>query len=505
VATPRTRHPPAAAAAPSGQPDQAPAHRWANSRRKTRAKVKSEALRQREAAQVEALPVQHPHACGIDIGSRSHWVCVGFATDAPSCLIREFPAHTAGLQAIAAFLREHQVTTIALESTGIYWVPLYELLQAEGFEVFLVDPSYSHQLRGRPKTDRRDCQWIYRLHSVGLLAAAFRPDETTCQLRAYLRQRANLVRQASRHVQHLQKALEQMNLKLTEVLSDITGVTGRAILRAILRGTRAPEKLARYRDKQCKASAAEIAQALTGTYREEHLFELKLAYEAWQFTLGQVKTVDGQIALQLGRMRCDRALPPLKPKARPKRRASSPGFDVRTALYYVVGLDLTEIEGVSELTALTLISELGPGVSRFATVKKFCNWLGLCPNWQKTGGRVKSSRTRRGVNRSAQALRLAAQSLHHSRGALGGFLRRMKGRLGAQAAVTATAHKLARIVYLALKHGLTYVRQNQEEYEAQMKEKQIKALKRKARQLGLEVVEQAAGGGPTPAAAPVQQ
>jgi transposase len=499
MAKPMTGHQPAGASPPGGQPGQAPAHR----RRKARAKVKSEALRQREAAQVEALPVQHPHAAGIDIGSRSHWVCVGFTADAASCLIREFPAHTAGLKALAAFLREHQVTSVALESTGIYWVPLYELLAAEGFEVLLVDPSYSQQLRGRPKTDRRDCQWIYRLHSVGLLAAAFRPDERTCQLRAYLRQRANLVRQASRHVQHMQKALEQMNLKLTEVLSDITGVTGRAILRAILRGTRAPEKLAQYRDKQCKASEAEMAQALTGTYREEHLFELKLAYEAWQFTLGQIDKVDGQIALQLGRMKCDRALPPLKPKARPKRRANSPRFDVRAALYYVVGLDLTEIEGVSELTALTVISEIGPGVSRFATVKKFCSWLGLCPNWQKSGGRVKSSRTRRGVNRAAQALRVAAQSLHHSQGALGGFLRRMKGRLGVQAALTATAHKLARIVYLALKHGLTYVRQSQEEYEAQMKEKQLKALRRKARQLGLELVEKASVSGATATTAPV--
>src|SRR4029077_15029604 len=289
---------------------------------------------------------------------------------------------TDGLQAIAVFLREHQVNTIALESTGIYWVPLYELLQAEGFEVLLVDPSYSHQLRGRPKTDRRDCQWIYRLHSVGLLAAAFRPDEKTCQLRSYLRQRANLVRQGSRHVQHMQKALEQMNLKLTEILSDITGVTGRAILRAILRGTRSPEKLAKHRDKGCKASEAEIAQALTGTYREEHLFELKQAYQAWQFTLGQVEEVDEQIALQLGRMKGDRALPPLKPKARPKRRANSAGFDVRAARDYVVGLDLTEIEGISELTALTVISEIGPGVSRFASVKKFCSWLDLCPNWK---------------------------------------------------------------------------------------------------------------------------
>jgi transposase len=495
MTAPTTRRKPASPSADGG--------RQAQDHRKPRAKLKSEARQPSESARVEALPVQHPHAAGIDIGSRSHWVCVDFTTDADSGSIREFPAHTGGLKAIAAFLREHRVDTVALESTGIYWIPLYELLSAEGFEVLLVDPSYTHQLRGRPKTDRRDCQWIYRLHSVGLLAAAFRPDEETCRLRAYLRQRANLVRAASRHVQHMQKALEQMNLKLTEVLRDITGLTGRAIIRAILRGTRAPEKLAKFRDKGCKASEAEIGQALTGSYREEHLFELRLAHEAWQFTLRQVQEVDGQIALQLGRMKGDRALPPLKPKPRPKRRANSPRFDVRAALYYVVGLDLTEIEGVSELTALTVVSEIGPGVSRFATVKKFCSWLGLCPNWRKTGGRVRSSRTRRGVNRAAQALRVA-QGLHHSKGALGGFLRRMKGWLGAQAALTATAHKLARIDYLALRHGMTYVRRGQEEYEAQMKEEQVQALRRKARQLGLEVVEKTPGSVPTATAAPEQ-
>ncbi len=497
-----TRRKPAPSPA-SGPQAQARAHRQAYHRRKTRAKGKGEALRQQEAAQVQAMPVQHSHAAGIDIGSRSHWVCVGFTTAAGSSLIREFPAHTDGLKAIAAFLHEHQVSTVALESTGIYWIALYELLESEGFEVLLVDPSYTHQLRGRPKTDRRDCQWIYRLHSVGLLAPAFRPDEKTCQLRAYLRQRATLIRYASQHVQHMQKALEQMNLKLTEILSDITGATGRAIIRAILRGTRAPEKLARYRDKGCKASATEIAQALTGTYREEHLFELKLAYEAWQFSLKQVEKVDGQIALQLGRMKCDRALPPLTPKRHQSRKINAPRFDVRTALYYVVGLDLTEIEGISELTALTIISEIGPEVSQFPTVKKFCSWLGLCPNWKKTGGRVKSSRTRPGVNRAATAFRLAAHGLHRSQGALGAFLRRMKSRLGTPAALTATAHKLARIVYLALKHGLPYVRKSQEEYEAQMKEKQIKALKRKARQLGLELIEKPSAGSET-AESPVQ-
>src|SRR5262245_38581117 len=503
MTAPTSRREPASSSAAGAQQAQAQAHRRAYQRRKTRAKLKSEASRQGEAAQMEALPVQQPHACGIDIGSRSHWVCVGFTSEANSGLIQEFPAHTDGLKAIAAFLHEHQVNTVAMESTGIYWIALYELLSAEGFEVLLVDPSYTHQLRGRPKTDRRDCQWIHRLHSVGLLAPAFRPDEKTCQLRAYLRLRANLVRSASQHVQHMQKALEQMNLKLTEILSDITGVTGRAIIRAILRGTRAPEKLARHRDKACKASETEIAQALTGTYREEHLFELKLAYEAWQFSLKQVEKVDTQIALQLGRMKCDRALPPPRPKRRQSRKVNAPRFDVRSALYYVVGLDLTEIEGISELTALTIISEVGPGVSKFATVKKFCSWLGLCPNWKKTGGRVKSSRTRPGVNRAATAFRLAAHGLHRSEGALGAFLRRMKARLGAPAAVTATAHKLARVVYRALKHGLPYARQSQEEYQAQMKEKQIKALKRKARQLGLELIEKPSAGGAT-AEAPAQ-
>jgi transposase len=418
--------------------------------------------------------------------------------------MREFPAPTDGLKALAAFRRAHQVNTSALESTGLYGIPLYELLPAEGFEVLLVDPRYRHPLRGRPQTDRRDCQWSYRRHRVGLLAAAFRPDEKTCPLRASLRPRANLIRAARRHVQHRQKALEQLHRKLTAILSDRTGVTGRALLRALLRGTRAPEQLAKYRDQGCKASAAAIAQALTGTYREEHRFALQHAYEAWQFPLGQVEKVDGPIARQWGRRKGARAWPPLKPKARPQRRVNAPGFDVWTALYDVVGLDVTALEGISALTALTVLSALGPGVSRCATVKQFCSWRGLCPHGKKTGGRVKSSRTRRGVNRAAQALRLAAQRLHPSQGALGGFLRRRKRRLGVPAAVTATAHQLARIVYRALQHGMTYVRPSAQEYAAQLKEKQLKALRRKARQLGLEVVEKTAGSVATATAASVQ-
>ncbi len=367
--------------------------RQAFQRRKARGQARASAQRAAEARRVEVLPITHPHAAGIDIGSRSHWVCVGFDQEHA---IAEFPAYTDGLRQILAYLREHGVTTVALESTGIYWIPLYELLEANGFTVLLVDPRYTKQLKGRPKTDRLDCQWIYRLHSVGLLAAAFRPDDRTCQLRSYLRQRANLIRYGGQHIQHMEKALEQMNLKLTEILSDITGVTGRTIIQAILRGVRDPHKLAQLRDRRCKANEAAIAQALDGSYRAEHLFALRQAYEAWQFYQKQIGKVEEQIEQQLERMKQDRALPPLKPASRPRRRTpNQPRFDVRRALYYVVGFDLTEIEGIAELTALTVISEIGPEVSRFATMKQFCSWLGLCPQFNKTGGRVKSSRTDR--------------------------------------------------------------------------------------------------------------
>ncbi len=464
----------------------------ANAYRKRHAKAKARATAHAEAEvqRVEGLPVLNAHAAGIDIGSRSHWVCVGVSADKDAPVIREFSAYTEGLHEIVTYLRHYQVTTVAMESTGIYWIALYELLEANGFEVLLVDPSYTKQVKGRPKTDRLDCQWVYRLHSVGLLAAAFRPDEKTCQLRSYLRQRANVIRYAGQHIQHVEKALEQMNLKLTETISDITGVTGRAIIKAILRGTRDPVKLAKYRDPRIKASEEQIAQALTGTYRDEHLCALKLAFEAWQFYQKQLDQIDTQIEQQLGRMKQDRALPPLKPRKRSGgRKPNHPRFEVRTALYYAVGIDLTEIEGIEEMTALTIISEIGVDMSQFATVQHFCSWLGLCPLVKKTGGRVKSSRTRPGVNRAAVAFRLAANSLHASKGAIGAFLRRKKAHLGAPKAITAAAHKLARIVYLALKHGMTYVRQTQEEYEARAREQQVKSLKKKARALGMEVIE----------------
>jgi transposase len=461
-----------------------------HAKKKARAKAKAEALRQEEIVKVEGMPVTNRQAAGIDVGDRSHWVCVGFTKEDNPDLVKEFPSHTEGLRQIVAYLRQHKVTTVTMEATGIYWVPLFELLENERFEVFLVDPSYTSQIRGRPKTDKRDAQWIFRLHSCGMLAAAFRPDEQTVVLRCYLRQRGNLTRYAGKHVQHMQKALQLMNLKLTNVLSDITGATGRKIITAILAGERDPMKLALLRNVGCKKNVEEIAKALDGSYRVEHLFCLQQAFEAWQFYQQQIDKVDAQIEAQLKRMKSTKELPepPKKPR-KSGRKQGAPQFDVRTALYYVTGIDLTELEGLDETSALILISEIGTDMSKFETVKHFCSWLGLCPNFKKTGGKVKSSRVRPGVNRAAQILRLAVLGLDRGKGALGAFLRRMKGRMGKPAAITATAHKLARLVYYSLKHGLQYVRQSQEEYEAKMREKQIAHLKKKARQLGLELTE----------------
>jgi len=331
------------------------------------------------------LPLIQAHAAGIDVGSFSHWVCVG-----PDVEPREFPAHTDGLKALCAWLQEQHITTVALESTGIYWVALYELLDSAGFEVLMVDPSFTKQVKGRPKTDRRDCQWIQRLQAHGLLAAAFRPDEDTCVLRSYLRQRANHVRYAGQHIQHMHKALEMMNLKLPEVVSDITGMTGLAIVKDILRGQRDPLQLAKHRDRRCKNTAAAIAQALNGSYRAEHLFALEQALASWEFYQQQLRAVDAQIEAQLRAMKKRQELPPLPPKPRLcKRKHNEPRFDVRTALYYVTGVDLTALEGIDAVTALVVVSEIGTDMSRWPTVKHFASWLGLCPQLKKTGGRVK--------------------------------------------------------------------------------------------------------------------
>jgi transposase len=432
-------------------------------------------------ADLESLPIRHPHAAGIDVGDRTHWVCIGKH-------IREFPAHTRGLHELIAWLRQHNITTVALEASGCYGHVLYlTLLEAE-FETIMTSPAFTRQIKGRPKTDRLDCQWIYRLHTHGLLPPVFQPDEATQTLRAYIRQRGNLVRLSGQYVQRMQKSLELMNLKLTTVVGDITGKTGRKIIHAILEGERDPMVLAQLRDRRCKHSLEEIATALEGRYRPEYISELKSSMTLWQHHLDVIADLDTQIEKQLQVMRRTSELPRLSAKPRVRgKKPHDPKFDVRTALYYVTGVDLTLIEGIDEIHALTLISELGTDMTKWPTVKQFCSWLGLCPQFKKTGGKVKSSKTRLGKNRAATAFRLAAWGLMRSKSYLGAYLRRQRSRLGAPKAITATAHKLARIVYNLLRYGHAYMKRDEEAYASEVRAKLEKSLHRRAKELGYEL------------------
>ena len=440
------------------------------------------------------LSVIHPHAAGIDVGATEHWAAVPGGDPAP---VRRFGACTADLEQLADWLAGCQVTTVVLESTGVFWIPLFELLESRGFEVRLVDARQMRRIPGRPKSDVHDAQWLQRLHTYGLLAGAFRPDEPVCVLRSYLRQRAMLVTYAAQHIQHMQKALTQMNVKLQHVVSDITGVTGLAIIRALVAGQRDPTELAKLRDDRCGHSAADIARALYGTWRAEHLFALKQALELYDFYHRQMATCDRQIEQQLQQFADKSGGQPLPPKARRRRRGGNrPGFDPRGALYRMAGVDLTVIEGIEESTALVVLSEIGTDMSRWPSAKHFGSWLGLCPNHRISGGKVLSRRTKPCANRAAAALRLAAQALHRSQSALGAFLRRLKARVGAPKAITATAHKLARLVYSLLKHGTAYVTQGMKEYERRYRERVVRSLSRRAKELGYALVEL-----PAPAAA----
>ncbi len=440
-----------------------------------------------DAAKLASLPVQNPHAAGIDVGDVSHWVCVEQTPDG-SPTIREFPAHTAGLRELVGWLRQRGVTTVALEASGVYGHVLFLTLLEAGGSVIITAPQFTRQIKGRPKTDRLDCQWIFRLHRHGLLPSVFQPDDATQTLRDFVRQRANLVRLSGHHIQRMQKALELMNLKLTNVVEDVTGHTGLRILRAILAGERDPQVLAKLRDRRCKKSEAEIATALEGRYREEHLLELRCCFHLWEQYLSMIADVDQSIAAQLRRMTKTTSLPELPKRKHVRgRRPHDPKFDVRTALYLMLGIDLTELEGLDELNALTLISELGTDMTKWPTVKHFTSWLGLCPNFKKTGGKVKSSKTRRGKGRAAYTFRLAAWSLMRSKSYLGASLRRQRSRLGAPKAITALAHKLARIFYTVLRYGVEYQKRSEMEFVDEHRERQEKNLHRRAKELGYEL------------------
>jgi transposase len=377
-----------------------------------------------------------------------------------------------------------------MESTGVYWIPIYEILEARGFEVYLVNARHLKNVPGK-KTDVLDCQWIQQLHTYGQLRASFRPDNEMVALRSYLRQRDNLIRYRSAHIQHMQKALQQMNLKLTNVLTDITGQTGLQILRAIVVGEHDPIALAQYRDPRCKSTQAEIAKSLTGHYKAEHLFALQQALEGYDFYTEQLRVCDGEIGgkYQAFKPQVDIETEPLPPPAKkPRRQATHPDYDLRTYLYQLTGVDLTRIDGLDSLSVQTIISEIGLDMTKWPTGKHFASWLGLAPHNAISGGKVLKRRTKQIANRAATALRLAAQSAGRSQSALGGFYRRMRAKHGAPKAITATAHKIARMIYLMLKYRVDYVDPGQDYYEQNYRERIIKNLQRKAQPLGMQLV-----------------
>jgi transposase len=426
------------------------------------------------------------HAAGIDIGAESHFVAVPPGSSQHP--VREFGTFTRDLYAIADWLQACGVRTVAMESTGVYWVPLYELLEQRGFEVKLVDARKVKNVSGR-KTDVVDCQWLQQLESYGLLSGAYRPADQIVVLRSYVRQREMLVRSAAIHIQHMQKALQQMNLRLDNVVSDITGQTGMRIMKAILSGERDVARLGAMRDARCHASSQEIAASLVGNYRQEHLFELKQAVDLFEVYQEKVAECEAEMERYLESLNegKDDEPPPL-----PGRKAKTMSFDVRSHAYKLTGVDLFRIKGLNSETVLRIISEVGVDLSAFPTEKHFASWLCLSPNRRISGGRVLSSRTKTSGNRAAAAFRQAAVSVQRSDSELGAFYRRMKARKGPASATTATAHKIARLYYSLVKSGREYEERSAEAYEQRERERAIASLQKRANGLGYELVERAA-------------
>lgn len=435
------------------------------------------------------LHVIQPDSAGIDIGASEIYVAVpADRCDEP---VRRFNTFTDDLHDAAKWLKACAIDSIAMESTGVYWIPVFQILEAYGFDVILVNARHVKNVPGR-KTDVNDCQWLQYLHAVGLLNGSFRPGQDICAVRSLLRHRDNLVKSASGHIQRMHKSLTQMNLQIHNVISDITGVTGTRIIDAILAGERDPAKLADLKDRRIKADKETIAKSLTGDYRREHLFTLKQTVGSYRHYLELIKGCDAEIESHLKEFesRIDIDQHPLTPPAKTKRKAkgNTPDFDVRTQMYRLLGTDLTAIDGISDLTAHVFFTEVGPDLSKFKTVSQFCSWLGLSPNNRISGGKILSSHTRPGSNRLAQALRISANALWNSKSYLGDHFRRMRARHGAPKAITATAHKLARIIYHLVKNKKAFDETVFAEQEKEHKKRLKKRLESQAKSLGLQLV-----------------
>lgn len=436
----------------------------------------------------KALEIMHPDAAGIDVGGSEHWVAIAPERDPEP--VRCFDCFTADVEQMADWLWERGVRTVAMQSTGVYWLGVFEILQRRGLEVYLVNARHTKNLPGR-KSDIQECQWLLKLHTFGLLNNSFQPSDEIRQARTLWRHRGGLVGQASSTIQRMQKALIEMNIQLSTVLSDLSGVSGMRIVEAILDGQRDPQVLAALADPQVKAPKDVIAKSLEGNWREELLFVLKQEVELYRGCQKQIAECDQKLQshLQTMRPKADLDTQPLGPRPKGKRaRGNAPQFDLRTELYRITGVDWTQVDGIDVQVAQSVIAEVGVDLKSFATEKHFTSWMGLCPTNETSGGKVLNRRTPKVVNRAKAAFRQAATALLRSQSYLGAQYRRLRTRLGAPKAITAMARKLACLFYRLLKHGQQYVDKGTEYYEQRHREQQIRLLLKKAKQLGVQVV-----------------
>ncbi len=433
---------------------------------------------------IRGMALVHPNAAAIDIGATTHMAAV--SADRTPEPVRSFGTFTADLHRLVDWFTECGVETVVMESTGVYWIPIFELLDTSGFAVFLVNARDAKHVPGR-KTDVSDAQWLQRLHSYGLLSASFRPKGRIAELRSYVRQRERLLEYAASHIQHMQKALTEMNLQIHHVVADITGATGMRIIRSILAGERDPAVLAAMRDSRCRADAGTIEKALGGNYRAEHLFALEQALALYDTYQEKASACDARIEavlkeLSIGRDRCTTPLPP--PGRRMPNTANALDFDVRAALFELLGKDVTRINGLGPYLTLKLIAECGDDLSTWPSAKHFTSWLCLAPRNKISGGKVLSSRTRRSGNKATSLLRLAAISVGRTDTALGAFYRQLSARIGKAKAVTATARKIAVLFYNAVRYGIEYVDPGASTYETRYRERVIDNLHRRAKAFG---------------------
>ena len=443
--------------------------------------------------QIAGLPVVRHRVAGIDLGSERHWVCAP-TVEGSGREVADFGATTNELVEMARWLKERKVESVALESTGVYWIAPHEVLEAEGLEVWLVDTRQMARVPGRDqKSDPSDCEWIQRLHSCGLLMGSFRPKEAVCMLRTLVRDKGNLVAEAGDWLRRMQKSLDQMNVRVHRAVSDIDGVTGMAIVRAIVGGERDAQKLAKLRDPRCRKSEEEIAEQLSGHWREDHLFSLGQALKMYDGIQERIADYEKEILRKLAEMEREECRGQETPKSKNPQKAQSiqrRGEEAkRQALYRMSGVDLTGIDAIGVGTVEVVLSEYGPDLSRFATEKQFVKHVTLAPHNPTSAGRpVKKRKRNSGSTRVAASLRMAATSLRHSETALGAYYRQLARRLGGDVAVFATARKLATLIFRLLRWGKPYVDEGAEAYEKRYQEGRIRSLTAKAKELGYQLI-----------------